>query len=55
MRAQVDTFYIQKMGGWESPAMVDHYAKVNESTLRDAVEIVADVMRGKIAEEAANE
>jgi len=36
-RHGVDTFYIQKMGGWESPRMVDHYAKVNESTLRNAV------------------
>lgn len=52
----IDTFYIQAMGGWESPAMVDHYAKVNESTLRNAVEMVASVLRGKTTEvPAANE
>jgi len=50
-RHGVDTFYIQKMGGWESPRMVDHYAKVNESTLRDAVELIAGVLREKDARE----
>jgi len=50
-RHGVDTFYIQKMGGWESPRMVDHYAKVNESTLRNAVELMAGVLREKDAME----
>ena len=51
-RHGVDTYYIQKMGGWESPAMVDHYAKVNESTLRNAVEMIASVLRaGDVAAE----
>jgi integrase len=46
-RKGIDTFYIQAMGGWESPAMVDHYAKVNEEVLREKVEMIATVLRGK--------
>jgi integrase len=48
----VDTFYIQKMGGWESPAMVDHYAKVNEEVLRKNIEMMASAFNGKNASEA---
>lgn len=43
----IDTSYIQAMGGWESPKMVDHYAKVNEEVLREKVELIASVLRVK--------
>ena len=43
--AGVSTFYIQQAGGWATPAMVDHYTKVQPDVLQDAVDIMSKVLR----------
>ena len=33
-------FYSQQDGGWSTPAMVDHYTKVQQCVLKDAVDVI---------------